>query len=56
MVLLHEGSQYTCSAEFVGSKTIESKQSVDGTQGDAINTVEILIFALLHNFNFDALQ
>ncbi len=34
IVLLNEGTQYTCVAEFVGSKTIEPKQSIEGTQGD----------------------
>ena len=48
-------------SEFVGSKMIELKQSIEGTQGD-VTLWEIhehsrnIDFALLHNFNFDALQ
>ena len=34
IVLLNEVSQYTCVAEFVGWKIIESNQSINRTQGD----------------------
>ena len=34
IALLDGVSQYSCVAEFVGSKTIEFIQSIDGTRGD----------------------
>ncbi len=64
-VLLNGVSQCSCVAEFIGSKTIVLIQSIDGNGG---NTNEVMshcgnsmrtlnIFsALLHSFNFDALQ